>query len=42
MKSMFDLSGYQDVKDDADGILETVSKAACRATRLGHRSRSTR
>lgn len=25
MKSRFDLSNYQDVKDNADGILETVA-----------------
>ena len=28
MKSMFDLSRYQDVKDNADGILETVTSGS--------------
>lgn len=28
MKSRFDLSSYQDVKDNADGILETVTDAS--------------
>ena len=28
MKSMFDLSRYQDVKDNADGILETVANGS--------------
>ena len=28
MTSMFDLSRYEDVKDNADGILETVEAAA--------------
>ena len=28
MKSMFDLSRYEDVKDNADGILETVENGS--------------
>ena len=28
MKSMFDLSRYQDVKDNADGILDTVANGS--------------
>lgn len=28
MRSMFDLSRYEDVRDNADGILETVSNGS--------------